>query len=319
MASECTCMDFGVAVTDCVPVVVDEDIWTQVVRHGPGQQKGPLSITNRSIIYRLHPKQGEPFLVILNGVWCDEDSGQPFKGLHALEAETGAKVRYVLAPASSHNLSLIHYAKAFPEAKVCVAQGRIPRVNPELMAMPNAVAYPVDEPPAELGEAGLKVMVVAGLMEGWSSKRVAMMTEFNFSYVPNTTEPLMVLHEPTGTVTSGGHQWMYVPPDEEGVFEAPAMMRFMMKLMIGADLRFAVPGKITLEPGNSFAIHDREAFQQSCREILSWDFDKMLDVHAQPDKNVDSGAKALFEEALAPIVGGDWSAVPMPSGSLPAP
>jgi len=311
-------MDMGVAVTDCVPTKVNTDIWTQVVRHGPGQQKGPLSVTNRSIIYRLHPPEGEPFLVILNGVWADEASDQPFAGLRELEQATGAKVRFILAPAASHHLSLVHYARAFPEARVCVADGRIPRANPELMAEPNVHAYPPDAPPVELAQAGLRIHVVQGLMEGSRSTRVALVAEFDWSYVPNSTEPLMVLHEPTGTITNGGHQWMYVPADEVGVFEAPAFMMFMMKLLIKADMRFAVPGRVTLAPDGGFAIHDRQALSASCREILSWDFDQMLDIHAQPNKNVQSGAKQLFTDAFESIVTGDWGNVPFEDGQLPA-
>lgn len=316
--SECMCMDMGVAVTDCVPTQFDTDVWTQAVRHGPGQQKGPLSVINRSIIYRLHPSEGEPYLVILNGVWCDEDSGQPFVGLRELEKSTGAKVRFILAPAASHHLSLQQYARAFPQARVCVAEGRIGRANPELMAEPNVEAYPPQTPPPELADAGLRVHVIAGLMEGSRAARVALLTEFMWNYQADSTEPLMVLHEATGTLTNGGHQWMYVPPDEEGVFVAPGAMIFMMKHLLKADMRFAAPGKVTLATDGGFAIHDRDALQASCKEVLSWDFDKMLDIHVQLDKNLESGAKALFEEALAPIVNSDWANVPFEQGQLPA-
>ena len=95
------CMDMGRAVTDCVPRPVADDVWTQVARHGPGQRRGRVSTTNRSIVYRLRPDGGAPFLVLLNGLWVDEDADQPFAGLRALEEETGCRLRFVLAPGSS--------------------------------------------------------------------------------------------------------------------------------------------------------------------------------------------------------------------------
>ncbi len=314
---ECLCMVMGEPITDCTPIQVAPDIWTQVAKHGPGQQKGPMHITNRSIIYRLIPADGDPFLVVLNGLWICEETDQPFKGLRALEASTRARIRFILAPGAGHHLSLHHYANAFPDAQVCVADGRIPRVNTELMALPNVHAYPPNAPPPELGDAGLKVMVVGGLMEGPLTKRIALMTELRWGHVPNTSEPLMVLHEPTGTITSGGHQWWYVPADEQGVFVMPGPMAFMLRIM-GLSTAYMVPGKISLEPNGGFAIHDRAALQASCQEILSWDFDKMLDVHAQLNKSPQSGAKALFEEALAPIIAGRWDDIPIGDGTLPA-
>lgn len=316
MSNECICMDMGEATTDCSPVEVLPDVWTQVARHGPGEAKGPVAVTNRSIIYRLHPAEGEPFLAVLNGLWVDGAKGEPFGGLRSLEESTGAKVRFILAPGGAHHLSLTHYADAFPEARVCVAQGRIPRVNTELMAKDNVEAY--TDAPRELEEAGLHVHVIQGLMEGPLTKHIARVTEFDFGYVPDSTEPLVVLHRPSGTVTSGGHQWWFVPADEQGVFEVPGLMRFIMKWVIGIGFDYVRPGHIALENNGGFAVHDRDALQQSCREILSWEFDALLDLHAQPNKSPMTDAKALFEEALAPILAGEWATLPWPQSSLPA-
>ncbi|MFT4624427.1 MAG: hypothetical protein ACI8PZ_003086, partial [Myxococcota bacterium] len=147
-------------------------------------------------------------------------------------------------------------------------------------------------------------------------KRVALLTSRIFGYVPDSTEPMVFLHEPTRTFTSGGHQWWFVPADEPAVFVAPRLMTSMMALM-GLDIRYMVPGKITLECTGGFAVHDREALRQSCAEILSWEFDALLDVHAQANKSPREGAKALLEEALGPIVRGEWDQVPYPAGVLP--
>jgi len=313
---ESMCMDMGTATTDCVPCNVDVDIWTQCARHGPGQQNGPVSLNNRSVIYRLHPPEGEPFLVVLNGLWVDEEAGQPFKGLRALEEETGARIRYILSPGAGHHLSLVHYAKAFPDARVCVAAGRIPRENTELAAMDNVDVYPIDAPPAALEPAGLRIHVLGGLMEGPKAARAQFLTAGRWGYVCNSTEPLMVLHVPTGSITSGGHHWWFVPEGLDGVLDASGLVKFMVGMM-GLGFDYMKPGAISCETNHAFAIHNRAAFQASCKEVLSWEFDKLLDLHAQVNTCPTSGAKKLFEDAIGPIAAGQWDDVVWRESSLP--
>ncbi len=315
--TETICMDMGSATTDCLPAAVDVDVWTQCARHGPGQQDGPLSLTNRSIIYKLHPAQGDAFLVVLNGLWVDDASGQPFKGLRMLEEQTGAKVRFILSPGAGHHLSLAAYAEAFPDARVCVAAGRIPRANPELVAMDNVDVYDIDSPPAELLAAGLRIHVLHGLMEGPKAARAQFMIAGVWSYELNSTEPLMVLHEPTGNLTSGGHHWWFVPEGHDGVLQMPGVMHLVLR-MVGMGMGYMTAGAVSCETNHSFAIHDKAAFQASCTEFLSWDFDKLLDLHAPPNTCPTSGAKAMFETSVGPIAAGNWDNVVWNEGSLPA-
>ncbi len=312
------CMDMGVATTDCVPRRVDEDLWTQCARHGPGGRKGPVSVTNRSIIYRLHPPQGVSFLVVLNGLWVDEAARQPFAGLRALEHETGATVRAILSPGASHHLSLAAYARAFPEARVCVAEGRIPRQNPALVALDNVDVYAIDAPPPELEAAGLRVRVMGGLMEGRGAARVQLLTARRWGYVCDSTEPLMVLQIPTGTVTSGGHQWWFLPEGHDDVFSMPGAMRVVLRLL-GLATDYMRPGAVACETNHGFAVRDHAALQVACRDVLDWDFEALLDLHAPPNTSPRSGAKAMFEAVLEPIAAGDWSRVPWEVAQIPAP
>jgi len=310
------CMDMGQATTDCVPRSVAPDVWTQCARHGPGQRKGPLSVTNRSIIYRLHPPQGEAFLVLLNGLWVDLDGDQPFRGLRALEQETGARLRYILSPGASHHVSLAHYARAFPEAQVWVAAGRIRRMNPELLALDNVHDYPIEAPPPELAQAGLLVQVVGGLMEGPATVKAQRFAAGVKGYVCNATEPLMVCHVPTGAVTSGGHQWWFVPDGHDNVFTLPLVLKWMLSLF-GLGFGYMAPGRVACETNHSYAIHDRAALQRSAQQVLAWDFDALLDLHAQPNTCPSSGARALLEPVLRPIAAGDWGALPWGESTLP--
>jgi len=311
------CMNMGTATTGCRPCKVDENIWTQCSRHGPGEKAKPVSVTNRSIIYRLIPPAGDPFLCVLNGLWVDEEATQPFNGLRRLEEETGAKVRYILSPGTGHHLSLPAYAKAFPDARVCVAEGRISRENPDLLTHDNVDVFPIDSPPGELEAAGLRVYVLRGLMEGPGTAKIQRLVAGRKGYVCSSVEELMILHKPSGSITSGGHQWWFVPEGHGGVFQVPFIMRIMMRVM-GLGFGYMRPGAIACETNHAFAIRDRAALQASCQEVLSWDFDKLLDLHAPPNTCPTSGAKALFEEALRPIATGEWDKVPWRAGSLPA-
>jgi hypothetical protein len=311
------CMDMGKATTDCRPCPVDENIWTQCSRHGPGEKAKPVGVTNRSIIYRLIPEDGDPFLVVLNGLWVDQDADQPFKGLRALEEETGAPIRYILAPGTGHHLSLPHYAKAFPDARVCVAEGRIPRENPELVTLDNVDVFAVDSPPEALASAGLRLYVLRGLMEGPGTAKIQKMVAGRKGYVCNAVEELMILHVPSGAITSGGHQWWFVPEGHKGVFEVPFLMKIMMGMM-GLGFGYMRPGAIACETNHAFAVHDRDALQASCKEVLSWEFDKLLDLHAQINTCPTTGAKAMFEDAIGPIAAGRWDDVPWKEGTLPA-
>jgi hypothetical protein len=311
------CMHHGKATTDCMPCKVDVDVWTQCAVHGPGERAGPVKLTNRSIIYLLHPPEGESFLVVLNGLWVDEASDQPFTGLRALEQQTGARIRFVLSPGAGHHLSLMAYARAFPDARICVAAGRISRENPALVSLDNVNAYPIDSPPEELEAAGLRVHVLRGLMEGPRTARAQFLTTQRWGYVCDSTEPLMVLHLPTGSLTSGGHHWWFRPAGHTDVIDMPGFMKLALRMM-GLGIDYMKPGAVSCETNHTFAMHDRDAFQASCAEVLKWDFDILLDLHAPPNTCPTSGVKALFQTTIGPIAAADWHNVHWNQSKLPS-
>lgn len=133
--------------------------------------------------------------------------------------------------------------------------------------------------------------------------------------VPQSTEPLMVLHAPSGTVTSGGHQWWFVPQGHDNVFSVPLVQRWVLGL-VGLGFGYMSPGRFAFETNQSFAVRDREALRASARVVLDWRFDALLDLHAQPDSCPASGVRALLEDLLEPIVAGDWERVPWRDGVL---
>lgn len=298
-------MHLGHTTGDCRPVEVDTDIWTQVADHGPGNQTSGGVIANRSILYRLHGPDGA-FLVVLNALWVEGPDAPAIRAIKALAEETGAPVRFVLTPGSMHNLNLPTYAEAFPEARVCIPRGRIPRVHPELLLHDNVELYPVDAPPPELADAGLQVMVFRGMCEGPTSARFQKMSG-NLGYRCESAEPQVFLHVPTGTITNGGHH-MWYQHDDRPLMQMSSASRFMMEKLMG--VRFDIePGSLWIEENGAFAIADRDLVQASARRILGWTFDKMIDIHAPPGALVTEGAYAIWEKALGPVERGEWDQV----------
>jgi hypothetical protein len=308
MAEECLCMNLGKSTGDCLPVQLDEDIWTQVVTHGPGNEVGPVSVANRSILYRLKPEGGDPFLVVLNALWCDDDTKEPCASVRKLADELGAPVKFVLTPGSGHHLSLHRYAEAFPDARICIPAGRIERHNTELFKFSNAETYTGDTVPAELAAGGLDVILWEGLVEGPTAKKFARL-QMNFSYALGDVQPQCFLHRPSGTITNGGHHMWFCGGSEEEVFKMPGPMKFIMKLVTGARFDYVVPGKIMLDPNLSYSVADRAKVQASAKRVLAWEFDKMIDIHAGLNSQLASGARAVFEEALGPVARGEWDQV----------
>jgi hypothetical protein len=71
------------------------------------------------------------------------------------------------------------------------------------------------------------------------------------------------------------------------------------------------------ETNDRFAVVDRGMLQASSKEVMSWELDRVLDLHAPPNTNPLSGGRTIFGEALAPIVEGRWDDVPWRDSQLP--
>jgi hypothetical protein len=56
-------------------------------------------------------------------------------------------------------------------------------------------------------------------------------------------------------------------------------------------------------------VKDRDAVQRGAQTILAWDFDRMIDIHAALDSQLDSGARRVVEECVAPMASANWAAV----------
>ena len=256
----------------------------------------------------------------LSSIQRRTDSNKPIASLKKFADELGAPVKFVLTPGSGHHLSLDLYAAAFPDARICIPTGRIDRHNPDLMKIANIEGYTANTVPPELAAAGLDVLVWEGRGEGmwegmwegkWEgpiSKKFAKM-EVHFSYECGDIQPQCFLHRPSGTISNGGHHMWYHDASNAEVLKAPGFVKWILKTLVGVSFDYMQPNKMCTEPGGSYVIFDKAALQKSVNALLGWKVDRMTDFHAGLNSEVETGAHAIFEEALAPVVAGDWDKI----------
>jgi hypothetical protein len=283
-------LKFNKALGDYLPTKIDDDVWSVMSAHRPGRARLPMHLPNRSLIYKLTDDDG-PFLVILNALVMDHRSGQPIKAIKALAEQEGAPIRYILTPASSHNICLTDYAKALPDATVMVPEGRVPmRRALDLMKLPNVKTFPIDDPLPELRELGLHVHVWGGMREG---PAMNMMSKFPMSLLfPSHNEPsdlersdlqeCVIFHEASRSITNGGHHIWYRP--------AGTKPPFALKPMLPKE-------GFNWGAASGYPIYDKERFLGSINPILSWD--------------TRSGAKDLFSDFVAGLLKDDWTGAPL--------
>jgi hypothetical protein len=305
-------LNFNKAAGPFLPTKIDENVWTIVSAHKPGRMRLPVKLPNRSFIYKLKGDDGKPFLVLLNAIVCDEANDQPFTAIRALSEREGAPVRYILTPASSHNICLLDYARSFPDAKVRVPDGRLPQRRAlDLMKLDNVEVFDNGDPLPELRRAGLHVHVWKGMREG---PMLHATSKFPFTLImPSHNEPgdleltdlqeCIVFHEESGSITNGGHHLWFRPP--------------------GAKMPMALKGQAPKEgfnwgPKNGYPISDKAAFKSSVDHVLAWDFDKIFDVHTPPNALVRSGGKALFSDFMSGVRSDDWTGAPLDPRTYPS-
>ena len=106
-------------------VEVAPDFWIIATRHHPTGSKHQPEINNRCLIFRLKDAtaNNQPVLLIANAV-----DGSALSEVRRIERESGTPIRYLIAPGAGHNLNLVEWHDALPEATVLVGPARIPRV-----------------------------------------------------------------------------------------------------------------------------------------------------------------------------------------------
>jgi hypothetical protein len=277
------------------------DVWSLFTIHGGGNSKRAPKIPNRAFIYRLHAADGSSFLAMVNAVWPDEERGEPFAMLKRMEDELGAKLRFIINPGPEHHLSLVPYAKAFPEARVVVSAGRIERENPALCALDNVETIPKGDALPELAAAGLHVHV----WDGWMDGRLLARAQFRFRCPLGTTEPTLFFHAPTRSLINGGHGWFLWGKGDA----LPLPVRLLLR---------AREGEVVWSPRHH-VVFDEERCQASAARLLEWPVETLLDLHVGKDRHLVGTAGKVVRSLVQPVVDGEWSHLPFKRGRLEIP
>ena len=295
------CMVLGRAVGAVQLQPVARDVWSLFTVHGAGNSRFAPRIPNRLLVFRVRDGSGRASLAVVNAVWPDTERDEPFQALRTLSNELSAPIRYIINPGPEHHLSLPEYARAFPDARVCVAAGRIERENPTLCALDNVETMPVGDVLPELSRQGLHVHVWDGFMEG----RIINRSQFRFGARRGTAEPTVFWHEPSGSFLNGGHGWFYWAEGDS----PPWLVRKMMHLR---------EGEVTWSPIH-YSVHDEPRCIDSARRILDWRFEHLLDLHAGVDQRIEGTAYEVAQSLLRPLIDENWDALPFGRESLEIP
>jgi len=284
------------------PCRLGQGLWTIYALHKP---PGAGKLANRLVVYKIAPHQadpgGQPELAIVNGITPDLERDEPFAALRNLAFEQGAPVRHIFNPGPEHHVSLPHYARVFPDAKIYVAGGRIQRENPKLCALPSVEVMAPGNACPDLAARGFHVHVWDGLMEG----KTGNWAQFRFGAKRGIAEPTLFFHESSQTLLNGGHAWWYWGKDS--FIPWPARKMFKMKR-----------GEVVWSPKH-YSVFDKARCAASAAQVLRWSFDELLDLHVPLNDHLRSGAYAAVEKLCKPMAEGRWSDLPLKHESLQIP
>jgi hypothetical protein len=298
LETEHCCITNGVATGDGRARQIASGVWSVFAIHQP--PVGAL-LPNRLLIYEVKDAAGKATLVVVNGITPDLVLDEPFGAIRRLARERDAQVGYIFNPGPEHHLSLGHYAKAFPDARVVVAAGRIQRENPTLCALDNVETIPAGDVLPELAALGFHVHVWDGLMEGTLSN----LSQLRFNAPRGTAEPVLFFHEQSATLLNGGHGWWYW--GEKVALPWPA------RKLLGL-----VEGEVTWS-SRHYTCFDAERCAASAARVLEWGFDTLLDLHTPKDVWLKTGAHAAAKRLCDPMIEGRWGDLPFKQEALQIP
>jgi len=296
---ETCCIEIDKVVGEVRPTLIAPNVWSLLTNHKPGIGGGKLP--NRMLMYLVKNAAGKKTLVVLNGVAPDLEADEPFGAIRRLAAEQDATVGYIFNPGPEHHIALPHYARAFPDARVMVAAGRIQRENPELCGMHNVELMAPGDAVPELASQGFHVHI----WEGWMETPLINRIQFRWGAKLGTTEPTMFWHEESGTLLNGGHNWFYW--GDKVAFPWIARKIFKMK-----------KGEVTWSPSH-YKVFDEARCQESARRVVDWKFHTLLDLHSPEDIFLRDIAYERVATLCQPLIDGDWESLPFGRGELGIP
>jgi hypothetical protein len=254
-------------------VEVAPDFWVIATHHHPGGSRHTPHINNRCLILRLKDGSADnaPVLLIVNTV---DPAALP--EVRRIEKETGAPIRYLVAPGAGHSLNLAEWHDAFPDARVLAGPVRIPRIaaGKKLAGSPRFTVFDPNDPlPMFRGQLeAVNFDGIGGFREGVSPKEGGKDSPLVFFKAVATNMPpkdpydeLWLFHVPTRTIIGGENLgWNLSKQDL-------AAMGFMFRMMMKAEQVYVMTG--------ARPVLDKERVRRHWSKILAWPAENVLSLH----------------------------------------
>ena len=262
--------------------------WIIATHHRPGGSRHMPEINNRCLILRLKDAddEGKQVLVVINAV-----DPVAIAEVKRIETEKKTPVRYILSPGGGHNLNLVDWHDAFPEAKILVGPKRIPRVaaGRKLAASSRFAAFDNDDPMPQF-HGQVEFVNFDGILafrEGLTPKegaRDTLLNTFKFllTEMPprDPTDELWLYHVPTRTIFGGENlNWIL---SREQFKSMPLMLRLMGKP----------------ETVGARKVADKPRVAANWRKILGWPAENLFSYHDTIGTGQVGGAQAALQAAV---------------------
>lgn len=254
-------------------VEIAPDFWVIATRHHPGGSKHTPEINNRCLVFRLRDASAGdvPVLVVVNTV-----DPIVLPEVRRIEKETGAPIRYLVAPGAGHSLNLAAWHDALPEVRVLAGPVRIPRIaaGKRLAGSPRFTIFDQADPlPMFHGQLeAVNFDGIGGFREGVSPKEGGKDSALVFFKMMITNMPpkdphdeLWLYHVPTRTVIGGENLgWNLSRTDHAG-------LGFMFRMMMKPEQVYVMTG--------ARPVLDRERVGAHWKRILQWPAENVLSLH----------------------------------------
>lgn len=254
-------------------VEIAPDFWVIATRHHPGGSKHTPEINNRCLVFRLRDASAGdvPVLVVVNAV-----DPTVLPEVRRIEKETGAPIRYLVAPGAGHSLNLAAWHDALPEARVLAGPVRIPRIaaGKRLAGSPRFTIFDQADPlPMFHGQLeAVNFDGIGGFREGVSPKEGGKDSALVFFKMMIANMPprdphdeLWLYHVRTRTVVGGENLGWNLSKREHAGFG------FMFRMMMKPEQVYVMTG--------ARPVLDKERVRTHWNRILSWPAENVLSLH----------------------------------------
>lgn len=192
----------------------------------------------------------------------------------------GGNVKYIAAPDLQHHLHITAWKKAFPHAEILAPEGLWEKRQsvPEFKDTPFQHVWKKDELPPTISEE-------------WDA-------EFETEYVHgHGSRELVFLHKPSRTVIEADLLFNLPANEQYSKTDDKEPLNFATKMVL--PLLSAKTHPATGQRRFAWYIlsaNDRAGFTTSVRQIMRWDFDRVIPCHGDV---IETNARSVFQNVMA--------------------